>query len=88
MSRRLDGFEKAVTAVSRAQARLDKATNAYQAALRDRDQALLLAHLKGGTVRELGERFGLSPAAVSKAVRRSAEHERAAKLERASKEVK
>lgn len=63
--------DKALGAAARAQSTLDKATAKHQAALRDRDKALRLAHAHGATVRQLAEIVKLSPAAVSKAVRRT-----------------
>ncbi|MGZ4219040.1 MAG: hypothetical protein ACXVHB_25790 [Solirubrobacteraceae bacterium] len=66
---RLDN--KTLAAATRAQAALDKIDAKHRAALLDRDKALRAAHLQGATVRQLAEMVKLSPAAVSKAVRRT-----------------
>lgn len=69
--RQLAQYNKALAAADRAQATLDKVTAKHHAALQDRDKALRLAHAHGATVRQLAKIVNLSPAAVSKAVRRT-----------------
>ena len=64
---------KAMEAAARAQAALEKIDARHLAALRERDEALRFAHAHGATVRQLAKVVELSPAAVSKAVRRTRE---------------